>query len=111
MKKSVSIGWGGSLHLLGSELGPRTIAQTLVNSPGVGGGNETNVTNEWEATGSAGIFNDYYLGVYGGPLSMLPGGMSNHKPGEFLFGQFYYQAHRTSNHDSHTNPQRGCFCK
>lgn len=96
MKQAVSVGWGGNLHLLSSPLGPRTVAQTLVNSPGEGAGIRNNIINEWEATGAPGGSDDYHASLFGGPMTTLPGSWFNHKPGAFYYGQFYYSQNQAS---------------
>lgn len=90
MKPSATVAWGGGLHLHGHPNGPRSVAMDTVNSPGTGAGALADVRNAWLRTG-VGTFNDFYAGVYGGPLSIMPGGFSNHKPGAFYFGDFYCQ--------------------
>ncbi len=82
------MGWGGALHFVASPNGQRSEGATMSNGPVA----VNDVINEWNV-GGAGSFSDYYNGCFGGPMAMLPGGLSNHKPGAFYFGDFYYFQH------------------
>ena len=90
MKPSILVGQGGALHFIASPNGPRSEAATTVNGRTTGGGAQLDIINEWDASTGAGSFSDYYSGAFGGPLAVQPGGLSNHKPGAFYFGDFYY---------------------
>ena len=85
MKPSVQVAWGGGLHMFGHPAGPRSVAMDTTNAVG-----QNNIINAWQR-GGVGFFNNYYKGLYGGPLSICPNGFANHKPGAFYFGQFYFQ--------------------
>lgn len=100
MRPSILIGWGGALHFVASPNGPRTEGATLANSPGRGGGSLADTVNEWNASAGAGSFSDYYAGAFGGPMAVPPGGLSNHKPGAFYFGDFYYFQNNVSHQES-----------
>lgn len=90
MKPSVTVAWGGGLHLHGHPAGPRSVAMDTANSPGTGGGALADIRNAW-LRGGVGFADDYYEGVWGSPLSIQPGGFCNHKPGAFYYGDFYCQ--------------------
>jgi len=96
MKPSILVGWGGALHFIASPNGQRSEGATLNNSKDT----PNDIVNEWEATTGAGSFSDYYAGAFGGPLAGQPGGMSNHKPGAFYFGDFYYFQNNVVNQQS-----------
>lgn len=91
MRPCASVGWGGSIQLISSPMGPRVVSQDLCNAPLT----TDDVINEYEATLSAGVTQDYSVSMWGGPLSMMPMN-TPHKPGAFYYGDFYFYKTKVS---------------
>lgn len=88
MQKAVSVGWGSRLHLIdGARI--QNVNLTLVARDT----SAADPTSPWNAAITPGNPAIWLDALYGGESSLKPGGYSNHKPGAWYFGRFYWSTH------------------